>query len=126
RPISVAEDVFVKVGTFHFPADFVVVDYDVDLRVPLMLGRPFLRTAHALDVHGKELTLQINDEAITFTVGQTSRYTSKYDESINRIDVIDVACEEYAQDVLGFFDISKSGNPTPLFDPIITLSSPSL
>nr|GFA66494.1 reverse transcriptase domain-containing protein [Tanacetum cinerariifolium] len=69
---------------------------------------------------------QINDEAITFTVGQTSRYTSKYDESINRIDVIDVACEEYAQDVLGFFDISKSGNPTPLFDPIITLSSPSL
>ncbi|GKG11332.1 reverse transcriptase domain-containing protein [Tanacetum coccineum] len=57
-PIGVAEDVFVKVGKFHFLADFVVVDYDVDPRVPFILRRPFLRTARALiDVHGKELTL---------------------------------------------------------------------
>ncbi|GJT97449.1 uncharacterized mitochondrial protein-like protein, partial [Tanacetum coccineum] len=49
----IAEDVFVKVGTFFFPADFVVVDYVADPRVPLILGRPFLRTARALiDVHG--------------------------------------------------------------------------
>ncbi|GJY00734.1 DNA-directed DNA polymerase [Tanacetum coccineum] len=45
-PVGVAEDVFV--GKFHFPADFVVVDYDVDPRVPLILRRPFLRTARAL------------------------------------------------------------------------------
>ncbi|GJV01376.1 reverse transcriptase domain-containing protein [Tanacetum coccineum] len=45
HPKGVAEDVFVKVGKFYFPADFVVVDYDVDPRVPLILGRPFLRTA---------------------------------------------------------------------------------
>ncbi|GKF79908.1 reverse transcriptase domain-containing protein, partial [Tanacetum coccineum] len=45
RPTGIAEDVFVKVGKFHFPADFVVVDYVVDPRVPLILGRPFLRTA---------------------------------------------------------------------------------
>ncbi|GJX28160.1 reverse transcriptase domain-containing protein [Tanacetum coccineum] len=52
-PTGIAEDVFVKVGTFYFPADFVVVDYDADPRVPLILGRPFLRTARALiDVHG--------------------------------------------------------------------------
>ncbi|GKD60674.1 reverse transcriptase domain-containing protein [Tanacetum coccineum] len=51
-PNGVAEDVFVKVGKFYFLADFVVVDYDVDPRVPLILGRPFLRTARALiDVH---------------------------------------------------------------------------
>ncbi|GKE62642.1 reverse transcriptase domain-containing protein [Tanacetum coccineum] len=42
-PVGVAEDVFVKVGKFHFPANFVVVDYNVDPRVPLILGRPFLR-----------------------------------------------------------------------------------
>ncbi|GJT61839.1 reverse transcriptase domain-containing protein [Tanacetum coccineum] len=55
---GIAEDVFVKVGKFHFPADFVVVDYVVDPRVPLILGRPFLRTARALiDVYGEELTL---------------------------------------------------------------------
>ncbi|GJS33900.1 reverse transcriptase domain-containing protein [Tanacetum coccineum] len=44
-PTGIAEDVFVKVGTFYFPADFMVVDYDADPRVPLILGRPFLRTA---------------------------------------------------------------------------------
>ncbi|GKA28935.1 reverse transcriptase domain-containing protein [Tanacetum coccineum] len=127
-PVGVAEDVFVKVGKFHFPADFVVVDYDVDPRVPLILGRPFLRTTRALiDVHGKELTLRVNDEAITFNIGHTSRYSYRYDdESVNRIDVIDVTCEEYAQEVLGFLDSSKSGNPTPSLDPIITTSSPSL
>ncbi|GKA45984.1 reverse transcriptase domain-containing protein [Tanacetum coccineum] len=108
-PVGVAEDVFVKVGKFHFPDDFVVVDYDVDPRVPLILGRPFLRTTRALiDVHGEE-------------------YSYKYDdESVNRIDVIDVTCEEYAQEVLRFLDSSKSGNPTPSLDPIITTSSPSL
>ncbi|GKB91581.1 reverse transcriptase domain-containing protein [Tanacetum coccineum] len=57
-PAGIAEDVFVQVGKFTFPADFVVVDYDVDPRVLLILGRPFLKTAHALvDVHGEELTL---------------------------------------------------------------------
>ncbi|GKA92056.1 DNA-directed DNA polymerase [Tanacetum coccineum] len=68
-PSGIAEDVFVKVGKFHFPADFVVVDYVVDPRVPLILGRPFLRTARALiDVYGEELTLRVDDEAITFKI----------------------------------------------------------
>nr|GEV19062.1 reverse transcriptase domain-containing protein [Tanacetum cinerariifolium] len=48
RPIRVAIDVFVKVGTFHFSVDFVVVDFDADSRVPLILGRSFLKTGHAL------------------------------------------------------------------------------
>ncbi|GJT83602.1 reverse transcriptase domain-containing protein [Tanacetum coccineum] len=74
HPKGVAEDVFVKVGKFYFLADFVVVDYDVDPRVPLILGRYFLRMSRALiDVHGEELTLRVNDEAITFKVGHTSR-----------------------------------------------------
>ncbi|GJR01302.1 reverse transcriptase domain-containing protein [Tanacetum coccineum] len=124
HPKGVAEDVFVKVGKFYFLADFVVVDYDVDPRVPLILGRPFLRTARAfIDVYGEELTLRVDDEAITFKVGQTSRDSSHY-EMINQVNVIDVACEEYAQEVLGFLDSSSSGNPTPS-DPIIASSSPS-
>ncbi|GJR15937.1 reverse transcriptase domain-containing protein [Tanacetum coccineum] len=126
-PSGIAEDVFVKVGKFHFLADFVVVDYVVDPRVPLILGRPFLRTARALiDVYGEELTLRVDDEAITFKVGQTLRYSYNDVVSINRIDVIDVACEEYAQEVLGFSDNSMSGNPTPSLDPILSTSSPSL
>ncbi|GJS86559.1 reverse transcriptase domain-containing protein [Tanacetum coccineum] len=92
-PSGIAEDVFVKVGKFHFPANFVVVDYVVDPRVPLILGRPFLRTARALiDVYGEELTLRVDDEAITFKVGQTSRYSYNNAKSVNRIDVIDVSC----------------------------------
>ncbi|GJZ39077.1 reverse transcriptase domain-containing protein [Tanacetum coccineum] len=126
-PSGIAEDVFVKVGKFHFPADFVVVDYVVDPRVPLILGRPFLRTARALiDVYGEELTLRVDDEAITFKVGQTLRYSYNNAKSVNRIDVIDVSCEEYAQEVLGFLDSSKSGNPTPSLDPILSTSFPSL
>ncbi|GKD36672.1 hypothetical protein Tco_1252181, partial [Tanacetum coccineum] len=101
-------------------------DYDVDPRVPLILGRPFLRTTRALiDVHGEELTLPVNDEAITFTVGHTSRYSlNHYDKMDHQVNVIEVACEEYAQEVLGFSDSSTSGNPT-ISDPIIASFSPS-
>ncbi|GKA15915.1 reverse transcriptase domain-containing protein [Tanacetum coccineum] len=127
RPASIAEDVFVKVGKFHFPTDFIVVDYVVDPWVPLILGKPFLRTARALiDVCGEELTLRVDDEAITFKVGQTSRYSYNDAVSINRIDVINVACEEYAQEVLGFSDSSTSCNLTLSLDPILSTSSPSL
>ncbi|GKD83637.1 reverse transcriptase domain-containing protein, partial [Tanacetum coccineum] len=127
RPKGIAKDVLVKVGKFHYSANFVVVDYDADPRVPLILGRPFLRTARALiDVYGEEITLRFNDEAITFKVGQTSRYSYNNTNSVNRIDVIDVSCEEYAQEVLGFLDSSKSGNPTPSLDPILSTYFPSL
>nr|GEV55233.1 reverse transcriptase domain-containing protein [Tanacetum cinerariifolium] len=126
-PTEIAKDVFVKVGKFHFPADFVVVDYVIDPRVPLNLERPFLRTARALiDVYGKELTLRVSDEAIIFKVGNTSRYSYNDSEPINRIDVIDVACEEYSQEVLGFSGKVESGNPTPTSEPIIAKSLPSL
>nr|GFC95832.1 reverse transcriptase domain-containing protein [Tanacetum cinerariifolium] len=75
RPVEVAEDIFFKVGTFHFPADFVVVDFDADPRVPLILRRSFCKTGRALiDVFGGELTLRVGKEAITFNLDQTSRY----------------------------------------------------
>ncbi|GJU91820.1 reverse transcriptase domain-containing protein [Tanacetum coccineum] len=102
HPIGVVEDVFVKVEMFYFLANFVVIDYDVDPWVPLILGRPFLKMARALiDVQGKELTLRVNDKAITFKVGHTSRYS-----------------------LLGFLDCSTSRNPTHS-DPIIAYYSPS-
>ncbi|GKG12371.1 reverse transcriptase domain-containing protein [Tanacetum coccineum] len=106
HPKGLAEDVFVKVGKLHFPTDFAVVDFEADPRVPLILGRSFLRTARALiDVYGEEITLRVNNEVVTFNLNQTTRYSSTYDDSsINRIDVIDVACEEFSQEVLGFFE----------------------
>nr|GFC29209.1 hypothetical protein [Tanacetum cinerariifolium] len=64
RPKGVAEDVFVKVGKFHFLTDFVVVDFEADPKVPLILGRSFLRTGRALiDVYGEEITLRYNSKS---------------------------------------------------------------
>ncbi|GJV77669.1 reverse transcriptase domain-containing protein [Tanacetum coccineum] len=81
-PAGIAEDVFMQVGKFMFPADFVVVDYDVDPRVPLILGRPFLRTARALvDVHEEELILRVGDEKLTFKNNSGST-TSHSDPSL--------------------------------------------
>ncbi|GKB42898.1 reverse transcriptase domain-containing protein, partial [Tanacetum coccineum] len=89
-PSGIAEDVFVKV----------------------------LKTARALiDVYGEELTLRVDDEAIAFKVGQTSRYSYNDTVSINRIDVIDIACEEYAQEVLGFSDSSTRIDDDDFDDP---------
>ncbi|GKF51436.1 reverse transcriptase domain-containing protein, partial [Tanacetum coccineum] len=99
QPICIAEDVDVKVGKFQFPTDFVVIDFDADPRVPLILRRSFLKTGHAL----------IDDEM-----------------TANRIDVIELAYEENSQEVLGFSDVIASGNPTPYYDLIVSTSSPTL
>nr|GEZ65268.1 DNA-directed DNA polymerase [Tanacetum cinerariifolium] len=107
RPVGVAEDVYVKVGTFHFPAEFVVVDFDADPRVPLILGRSFLKTRRALiDVFEGEVTIRVGKEAITFNLDQTSRYSANYNDMTEKqIDVIDMAYEEYSQEVLDFSDV---------------------
>ncbi|GKA83971.1 reverse transcriptase domain-containing protein, partial [Tanacetum coccineum] len=119
HPKGLAEDVYVKVGKFHFPTDFVVVDFEADPRVPLILGRSFLRTGRALiDVYGEEITLRVNNEAVTFNLDQTTRYSSTNDKSVNRIDIIDAVCEEYAPELLGFSNNDSSGgNPTPTSEP---------
>ncbi|GJR40292.1 reverse transcriptase domain-containing protein [Tanacetum coccineum] len=77
----------------------------------------FLRTGHALiDVYGEEITLRVDSEAVTFNLDQTTRYSSTNDKSVNRIDIIDAVCEEYAPELLGFSN-SSGGNPTPTSEP---------
>nr|GEZ06345.1 reverse transcriptase domain-containing protein [Tanacetum cinerariifolium] len=128
KPIDIAKDVKVKVGMFHFPADFMVVDFKPDPRVPLILGRCFLKTGHALiDVHKRELTLRIRNEAITYNLDQTSIYSANYDQmTANKIDVTNEAYEEYFQEVLGFSNVTASGSPTPSDDLIVSPTSPTL
>nr|GEU36331.1 reverse transcriptase domain-containing protein [Tanacetum cinerariifolium] len=118
RPKGVTKDVFVKVGKVHFPTNFVVVDFEADPRVPLILGRSFLRTGRALiDVYGEEITLQVNDEVVTFNLNQTTRYSSTYDDmSVNRIDIIDIAREEYAQEMLEIKAYLKDESISPEID----------
>nr|GEZ41451.1 reverse transcriptase domain-containing protein [Tanacetum cinerariifolium] len=101
KPIGIAKDVSFKVGVFHFPADFMVVDFEPDPRVPLILRRCFLKTGRALiDVNKGELTLRIKNKAITYNLDQT--------------------------EVLGFSDVTVSGNPTPHDDLIVSTTSPTL
>nr|GEV31192.1 hypothetical protein [Tanacetum cinerariifolium] len=127
---GIAENVCVQVGKFTFPADFIVVDYDVDPSVPLILRRPFLRTACALvDVHGEELILRDGDEKLIFHADSTSKHPHKHgNESINMINFIDITCEdrfpktsdslldEFA-DKLALLDPFPSGNEDDNFDP---------
>nr|GEZ22670.1 reverse transcriptase domain-containing protein [Tanacetum cinerariifolium] len=89
-----------------------------DSRVTLILETSFLKTRRALiDVFEGEITLRVGKEAITFNLDQTSRYSVNYNEmKTKQIDVIDMACEEYSQEVLGFSDIIASGNPTPYYE----------
>nr|GFA11106.1 reverse transcriptase domain-containing protein [Tanacetum cinerariifolium] len=244
HPVGVAEDVFIKVGTFYFSADFVVIDFDANPRVPLILERSFLKTERDLiDVFEGELTLReysqevlgfsdmiasgnltpyydpivsstsptltpfensdflheevdaflalkddptspevdqvyvdtewdilfleafLNDdpyyplqiketiclkfernlkfvklkpinlqlmslprnEAITYNLDQTVRYSANYNQmTANKIDVVELACEEYSQKVLGFSNVADSGTPTPQNDPFVSATSPTL
>ncbi|GJY21463.1 reverse transcriptase domain-containing protein [Tanacetum coccineum] len=91
KPTGVAENVFVKVGKFYFPADFVVLDFIADPRVPLILGRPFLRTAHALiDVYEGEITLRNDDQSLTLKCGDAPSISYNNLESLKKVDLIDV------------------------------------
>ncbi|GJV41424.1 reverse transcriptase domain-containing protein [Tanacetum coccineum] len=127
KPTGVAENVFVKVGKFYFPADFVVLDFIADPRVPLILGRPFLRTAHALiDVYEGEITLRNDDQSLTLKCGDAPSISYNNLESLKKVDLIDATCEEYSQEVLGFSDSIAYNNPSPHFDPIVSTSSPAL
>ncbi|GKD15237.1 reverse transcriptase domain-containing protein [Tanacetum coccineum] len=102
HPKGLVEDVFIKVGKFHFPIDFIVVDFEADPRVPLILRRSFLRIGRVLiDVYGEEITLRVDNEAVTFNLNQTTRCSSTYDDS------------------------SSSGNPTSSSESILSSTTPS-
>nr|GFA38756.1 reverse transcriptase domain-containing protein [Tanacetum cinerariifolium] len=90
KPTGVAENIFVKVGKFYFPADFVVLDFIADPRC------------------GDKPSISYNNF-----------------QSLNKVDLIDTTCEEYSQEVLGFFDVANEVS-TPYFEPIISNSSQNL
>ncbi|GKF56049.1 reverse transcriptase domain-containing protein [Tanacetum coccineum] len=130
-PVRIARDVFVPVGRFTFPADFVIIDYESDPRVPLILGRPFLRTARALiDFYGEEMILHDGDERLILnTRHDTSSYSNNpQKESINMIDIYNVSYEDYLEDL--FANEKKtnhpSGNPTSSLTSHTNLTSPEV
>ncbi|GJT52850.1 reverse transcriptase domain-containing protein [Tanacetum coccineum] len=87
-PTVIAEDVMVRVDIFNFLADFIVVDFESDSRVPIILGRPFLRTAKALvDLYEEKFTLRVrNDEIVFYADNSLKNKNKQYAHSINIID----------------------------------------
>nr|GFB45220.1 reverse transcriptase domain-containing protein [Tanacetum cinerariifolium] len=127
KPTGVAENVFVKVGKFYFLADFVILDFVADPRVPLILGRPFLSTTHALlDVYKGEITLRHDDQSLTLKCGDTPSIFYNNLESLNKVDLIDATCEEYSQAVLGFTDVASNEVSSLIYEPIVSSSSQNL
>nr|GFC99622.1 reverse transcriptase domain-containing protein [Tanacetum cinerariifolium] len=127
KPTGVAENVFVKVGKFYFPADFVVLDFVADPRVPLILGRPLLSTAHVLiDVYEGEIILRHDDQSLTLKCGDSPSICYNNFESLNKVDLIDATCEEYSQEVLGFADVVLDEVSTPYYEPIVSNSLQNL
>nr|GFB89407.1 reverse transcriptase domain-containing protein [Tanacetum cinerariifolium] len=127
KPTGVAENVFVKVGKFYFPTDFVFLDFVADPRVPLILGRPFLSTAHALiDVYEGEITLRHDDQSLTLKCGDTPSIFYNNLESLNKVDLIDATCKDYSQVVLGFTDDVSTEVSSPFYEPIVSSSLQNL
>ncbi|GJZ96012.1 hypothetical protein Tco_0668346 [Tanacetum coccineum] len=101
---------------------FKDLSFEISLTDALILMPKFAST-----LKSEIILFRVGKEAVTFNLDQTSRYSSNYDDmTANRIDVIEMACEEYSQEVLGFSDVIASGNPTPYYDPIVSTSSPTL
>nr|GEW46007.1 reverse transcriptase domain-containing protein [Tanacetum cinerariifolium] len=127
KPTGVAKNVLVKVGKLYFPADFVVLDFVANPRIPLILRRPFLSTTHALiDVYEGEIILRHDDQSLTLKCGDTPSISYNNFESLNKVDLIDATCEEYSQEVLGFANVVSDEVSTPYYEPIISNSSQNL
>nr|GEZ95077.1 reverse transcriptase domain-containing protein [Tanacetum cinerariifolium] len=94
KPTGVAKNIFVKVGKFYFPADFVVLDFIADSRVSLILERPFLSTAHAIiNVHEREIILRQDQQSLT--IQRSDIPSIKKFEQINKIDFIDAGGRDF-------------------------------
>ncbi|XP_009762574.2 uncharacterized protein [Nicotiana sylvestris] len=94
RSTWILDDVLVQVGKFVFPADFVILDYQVDEEIPIILGRPFLAIGRTLiDCETGELKMRLNDEEVIFNVQQSIRRPSEY-ANCSLVEVVDVILHE--------------------------------
>ncbi|XP_052734103.1 uncharacterized protein LOC128196651 [Vigna angularis] len=91
-PYGVAEDVLVKVDKFMFPVDFVVMDIEEDVEVPLILGRPFMKTAKVIiDVDDGKLKVRVQDDEVNFNVFEAIQHPNDKQQCF-KMDVVDEIC----------------------------------
>ncbi|XP_070011211.1 uncharacterized protein [Nicotiana sylvestris] len=93
-PTGILDDVLVQVGKFVFPADFIILDCQVDEEIPLILGRPFLAMGRVLiDCETRELKMRLNDEEVIFNVQQSMRRPGEY-ANFSLVEAVDVILQE--------------------------------
>nr|XP_016512491.1 PREDICTED: uncharacterized protein LOC107829557 [Nicotiana tabacum] len=94
RPTGILDDVLVQVGKFIFPANFVILDCQVDEEIPIILGSPFLDTGRVLiDCESGELKMRLNDEKVILNVQQSMRRPSEY-ANCSLVEAVDVILHE--------------------------------
>ncbi|GKC68265.1 putative reverse transcriptase domain-containing protein [Tanacetum coccineum] len=86
---------------FVFPVDFMVLDIKEDRKIPIILGRPFLATAHAMiDVFNKKISFEVGDETITFDIEKSMRFPPSDDDTCHSVDMIDLSILDHVQEIL--------------------------
>ncbi|GJY04876.1 reverse transcriptase domain-containing protein [Tanacetum coccineum] len=113
--MGIAEDVVVRVDGFTFLADFVMVNFEPDPRVPIILGRPFLRTAKALiDLYEEKLTLRVGKEELVYYADKSKKNKDKH--FVHAISVIDFSKD----DPFSGSTTTHSDVPSPSSSPVKT------
>ncbi|GKD47257.1 reverse transcriptase domain-containing protein [Tanacetum coccineum] len=116
HPMGIAEDVVVRVDGFTFLADFVVVNFEPDPRVPIILGRPFLRTAKALiDLYEETLTLRVGKEELVYYADKSEKNKDKH--FVHAISVINFLKD----DPFSGSTTTHSDDPSPSSSPVKTI-----
>ncbi|GJY53533.1 reverse transcriptase domain-containing protein [Tanacetum coccineum] len=127
-PKGIVENVIVKIDKFVFPVDFTVLDMKEDHKIHIILGRPFLATAHAkIDVFNKKISFKVGDETITFNSEKSMRFLPSYDDTCHSVDIIDLSIlnhisknlehesEGYFKPTLFTENVCKDEKPTTKF-----------
>ncbi|GJV53023.1 hypothetical protein Tco_1448764 [Tanacetum coccineum] len=90
-PKGIAENIVVKINKFVFPVDFVILDMEEDHRIPIILGRSFLATTHAMiDVFNKKISFKVEDEIITFDLEKSMKFPPSNEDTCHAVDIIDL------------------------------------
>ncbi|GJU10691.1 reverse transcriptase domain-containing protein [Tanacetum coccineum] len=108
-------DLGASINKFIFPIDFVVLDMEEDNKILIILGRPFLATAHAMiDVFNKKISFEVGNETITFDIEKSMKFSTPEDDTCLLIDIVDVAVLDHVQEIL-----SSTPLDSFLFEPVI-------
>ncbi|GJU15258.1 hypothetical protein Tco_1143224 [Tanacetum coccineum] len=114
-PREIAENVIVKIDKFIFPMDFVVLDMKEDHKIPIIIGRLFLATTHAMiELFNKKISFEVGNETITFDIEKSMKFSTPEDDECLSVDLIDNVISDLVKEIL-----PSSTLDSFLFEPIM-------